>query len=108
MKKQLALGIAGVSAALIGGWRLVQQLADRKDETATAVGTPGMSVEPDPADAAKPTAAAAPIADSGDPAGTPSEDSSKAELYEIAQQLKIEGRSKMNKDELLKAIRQAS
>lgn len=36
----------------------------------------------------------------------PLEDRSKQELYNIAKDLHIEGRSKMHKDELVKAIRQ--
>jgi hypothetical protein len=38
----------------------------------------------------------------------PLDDRSKQELYNRAQQLDIEGRSKMSKDELVRAIRKAS
>lgn len=43
--------------------------------------------------------------DSIDHDSTPLEDRTKGELYEQAQELDIEGRSDMNKDELIKAIR---
>ncbi|MBK8294292.1 MAG: Rho termination factor N-terminal domain-containing protein [Solirubrobacterales bacterium] len=94
MKKQVAIGIAGASAVLIAGWRLVQQMTDH-DEISTdpfSV-TPGMPAEP------------AKKADS--PAKAPSAKSSKAELYEIAQDLGVKGRSKMSKAELIKAIEAA-
>lgn len=44
---------------------------------------------------------------SGNP-NRPLEDRRKNELYNRARQLHIEGRSKMNKDELVRAIRSAS
>jgi NAD(P)H-hydrate repair Nnr-like enzyme with NAD(P)H-hydrate epimerase domain len=49
-------------------------------------------------------------ADSGDGevAGRPLEQKSRAELYEQAKRLKIEGRSKMSKDQLVDAIAAAS
>ena len=43
--------------------------------------------------------------DSIDHDSTPFEDRTKDELYEQAQELDIEGRSDMTKDELIKAIR---
>lgn len=36
---------------------------------------------------------------------TPYEDRSRDKLYQVAKELNIEGRSKMDKDELIKAIR---
>lgn len=105
MKKQLALGIAGASAALIGGWRLIHQLVDRGGETDAVAVAPGMPAEeataPDSTSFGRERSAAAKTS------ARASKDSSKAELYEIAQELDIDGRSKMTKDQLLKAIRQA-
>jgi len=100
MKKQVALGIAGASAALIGGWRLINQLVNRGEQTTDAVAVaPGMPAE----------AFTESTEDTGgkNKSVEVSKDSSKAELYEIAQELEIEGRSKMTKDQLLKAIQQA-
>jgi hypothetical protein len=100
MKKQLALGIAGASAALVGGWRLIRQFVDRGEQTDAVAVPPGVPAEHSserPATPARPAAAASRV----------SGNSSKAELYEVAQKLDIEGRSKMTKDQLLEAIRQA-
>lgn len=107
MKKQLALGIAGASAALVGGWRLINQLVNRGGETDGVAVSPGMPAEEFAAPGstgAVPGREPAPAATS--PAAV-SAKSSKAELYEVAQELDIDGRSKMTKDELLKAIQQA-
>lgn len=113
MKKHLALGIAGASAALVGGWRLINELVHRESEQTDAVAVaPGVPAEEftAPAEAAsgdtggKSDAGASPEAPQATKA---SKSSSKAELYEIAQDLEIEGRSKMTKDQLLKAIQQA-
>ncbi|MGK2956759.1 MAG: Rho termination factor N-terminal domain-containing protein [Solirubrobacterales bacterium] len=94
MKKKLALGIAGASAALIAGFRLVQE---RSERSATGNTTP--SPAPVPSSSAN---------GSAKPAAAPSNSASKAELYETARELKIEGRSKMSKAELIKAIEAAS
>jgi len=118
VKKKVALSIAGATAALLGGWKLVQQMVDRDEEpqasgpesaswtTATpstapptAPSGPGAGPEPKPAPPMTAAKAAATGLD---------EKSSKAELYEIATELKIPGRSKMSKSELLAAIRSAS
>lgn len=100
MKKQLALGIAGASAALIGGWRLINQLVNRDGNSADEIDvTPVRPAGSFGQDADKP------VEESGSPKVSAS--SSKAELYEIAQELDIEGRSTMTKDQLLKAIQQA-
>ena len=100
MKKQLALGIAGASAALIGGWRLIHELVNRDEETDAVAVAPGM-----PAEAfTEESEPKAPATNTGPKA---SKSSSKAELYEVAQELDIDGRSKMTKDELLKAIQRA-
>ena len=107
MKKQLAIGIAGATAALIGGFKVVRQRVEREHETDAVAVAPGVSAE---------TSAGIPIeeltreAEAVAPPSSPtvSKKSSKAELYDIAQDLGIKGRSKMTKDELLKAIEQAS
>ena len=118
MKKQLALGIAGATAALIGGFKTVRQLVDRgneEDAVAVAPGVPaeksaGTSIE----DLTMENESATPETGGPDssaaaPGASPavSKKSSKAELYDVAQDLGIEGRSKMTKDELLKAIEAA-
>lgn len=96
MKKKLAFSIAGATAAVIGGWKLVQQLVDRGDESHPAPPAPAARpTKPDPGPA---------------PASPDSPDAgkSKAELYDIATEMGIKGRSKMGKKELLQAIRDAS
>lgn len=90
MKKQIALALAGTAAAIAGGLRLVQELVDRGN------------YEPAPAATTPPAAPQKPAA-SGVPSGA-----SKAELYEIATELKISGRSKMSKAELIEAINSAA
>lgn len=108
MRKHLALGIAGVTAALIGGFKTVRQLGGRGDEMDPVAVSPGMPAE---ASTGKPVSKS-PLDKDGKqvrtPSTLPSKKSSKAELYEIAQELDIDGRSKMSKDELLKAIEKAN
>ncbi|MBK5232298.1 MAG: Rho termination factor N-terminal domain-containing protein [Thermoleophilia bacterium] len=103
MKKRVAIGIAGASAVLIAGWRLVQQMTDRDEAVMDPVSVaPGMPAEP----SKKKAETASGVTPK--PAGkAPSAKASKAELYEIAQDLGIEGRSKMSKAELIKAIEAA-
>jgi hypothetical protein len=57
-----------------------------------------------PATPVPPTAAAPPASNGGSSSGAPS----KAELYERAKELGIEGRSKMSKQQLERAISEAS
>jgi len=94
MKKSVAIGIAGVTAVVLAAWRQVQ-----KDNTLAtdSPGSAGAAPAPDPEPAPQPLFS--PSVD---------ENSTKAEIYEVATELGIEGRSKMNKTELLKAIRSAS
>lgn len=95
MKKAVAIGIAGLSAVVVAAWRQVQR--DNTLETDTApVASPPPVPEREPAPSQS--------------LFTPSVDdkSTKVELYEVATELNIEGRSKMNKSELLAAIRAAS
>ncbi|MGK2931771.1 MAG: Rho termination factor N-terminal domain-containing protein [Solirubrobacterales bacterium] len=102
MKKQVALGIAGASATLVAGWRMVRQMSDRGEAAMDPVSVaPGMPAEPARKAEAETRSGVAP-----GPAA-PSKSASKAELYEIAQDLGIEGRSKMSKDELIRAIEAA-
>lgn len=94
VKKSVAIAVAGVTAVVVAAWRQVQ-----RDNT--------LATDPTPATpAAKPTPSPAP----SQSLFTPSVDekSTKAELYEVATELNIEGRSKMNKNDLLAAIRAAS
>ena len=105
MKKQVAIGIAGASAALIAGWQLVRQMADPDEGAMDPLSAvPGMPAEPAKEAEPENAAGAEPVAG----AGAPPARASKAELYEIAQDLGIEGRSKMSKAELIKAIEAAS
>lgn len=99
MKKKLALAVAGASAALIAGFRLVQERAAHNDVAVDPVAVaPGVAAEagPKPPQASRTSSAA------------PAKGASKAELYETAQELEIEGRSKMTKGELIEAIEKAS
>lgn len=103
MKKQIAIGIAGASTILIAGWRLVQQMTDRDEEVMDPVSVaPGMPAEPEKKQEAEAAAGVTPK-----PTTKPAAKASKAELYEIAQDLGVEGRSKMSKAELIKAIEAA-
>ncbi|MCB0828617.1 MAG: hypothetical protein KDB62_07405 [Solirubrobacterales bacterium] len=133
LKKKLAFGIAGVSAALIAGWRIVQS------ESETGFSGPGDEPAPDTPPNGDPVHDRTPVGSAAatnggpgsvaesrsrepeSPAGMRSgpatrrslaeaddadvpDEASKAELYEIAQGLKIKGRSKMSKTELRRAI----
>lgn len=94
VKKSVAIGIAGVTAVVVAAWRQVQ-----RDNTLATDSAP-----------AKPPARPTPPPAPSQSLFTPSvnEKSTKAELYEVASELNIEGRSKMNKTDLLAAIRDAS
>jgi hypothetical protein len=98
MKKQIALVLAGTAASIAGGLRLIQDLVDRGDG-----GNASNGVRPDREQPA--TSAQAEPTGSG-PARASSK-SSKAELYEIATELGVSGRSKMSKPELIEAINNA-
>lgn len=114
MKKKLAFSIAGATAAMIGGWKLVQQLVDRGDEghPAPAASAPAAAPKPAAAPPAPPVPVSEPVApdDSAETAtaGEPGKETSRSELYDMATELGIKGRSKMSKKELRKAIRDAS
>ena len=95
MKKTVAIGLAGVTAVVIAAWRQIQRDNSLPGEAAAVPDGPSAPVDPKPS------------GDGGAPADV-DENSSKAELYEVAQRLDIEGRSKMTKAELLEAIRKAS
>lgn len=109
VKKSVAIGIAGVAAVVVAAWRQVQ----RDNTLATDTGGEGGSVTPAPEQAGTDSRAGVP--DSPPPASAEalftssvSEDWTKAQLYEVATEMEIEGRSKMNKRQLLAAIRAAS
>lgn len=113
MKKKLAFGIAGASAALIAGWRIIQSESESAfsgaGEEASGESAPDGPAAPKPSSDPGPEPATSAGSSNGGPqsaepdADVP-EEASKAELYEIAQGLKIKGRSKMSKTELRRAI----
>ena len=114
MKKKLAFSIAGATAAVIGGWKLVQQLVDSGDDIHPAPAAPAPRATPAAPTPAAPEPAAGPDTTvseaSPEPADSdvPDKETSKSELYDMATELGIKGRSKMSKKELRKAIRDAS
>ncbi len=93
MKKLVAITLAGAAAALVATWRKARRESGEsvgaESEIAMEPGIPLRESPPEPHWASV------------------SAESSKAELYEVAKELDIEGRSKMTKDELLRAIRAA-
>ena len=110
VKKTLAVGIAGVTTVVVAAWRRIQRDNSMpEDEIAVEPGVPldqsPKDPVPTPDPASEPTRPTP-----GSSLFTPSVDekSTKAELYDVATELGIEGRSKMTKSELLKAIRAAS
>lgn len=114
MKKQVALGIAAISAATVGAWKLVRQMTDRGESENDGVAVaPGMPAEAftDPDFRIPGTDTPAPSREDSEAAAaaTPpvSKKATKAELYEIATGLGIEGRSKMSKEQLIEAIEAA-
>jgi|GEM_PF-1027804 len=121
MKKSVALGIAGLAAIVVATWRQVQRESGAVSGGDFAEDLPGTTdFQRDGGRAPKPDAgkAEAGKSEAGKPDAptspealfTPSigEKSTKAELYKVAGDLEIEGRSKMNKAQLLEAIRTAS
>ncbi len=117
MKKKLAFSIAGATAAVIGGWKLVQQLVDRDDDGHPTPADTAPSAAPEPSAAPDPPPAPVPasgpvVEDDESPKPSesvePDKETSKSELYDMATELGIKGRSKMSKKELRKAIRDAS
>lgn len=114
MKKLVAITVAGAAALLVATWRKAgRETSDFDHGIAPEPAAPPSQSPPEPA---APAAGSSPVAGSSraaepspsEPDRTSvSESSSKAELYEVAQDLQIKGRSKMNKDELLRAIRAA-
>lgn len=90
MKKIVAITVASAAAILVASWQRARRESDFPEaEIAMEPGIPLAESPPEPVSASV------------------SAKSSKAELYEVAQELKIEGRSKMNKEQLLAAIRAA-
>jgi hypothetical protein len=124
VKKHIAVAVAGAAAAIAGGLRLVQELVHREDDYAGSAGS-SPSRPDDPATGSSPATSSprttgSASAGKGSGAGGKSgggaakatepvpAKATKAELYAIAQELDIEGRSKMSKAELVEAIRRAS
>lgn len=95
VKKSVAIGIAGVTAVVVAAWRQVQR--DNTLDSDSAPATPPARPAP-----------SAPAASQSLFTPSVNEKSTKAEIYEVATELNIEGRSKMNKTDLLAAIRAAS
>jgi len=92
--------MAVVTALAVIGWRFVESVLSEEAEES--------GLEPrhtEPVESAKAPAPAEPTA-SSKPAVP--DGATKAELYEIATELGVEGRSKMNKAELAEAIEKAS
>ncbi len=106
VKKVVALTLAGAAAVLVAGWRRVQ-----RDNSLDGDATPSSSTLGDRpegrADASGEAADGNRPESRGGAAVEVDPDATKAELYEIAQKLDIEGRSSMTKAELLEAIRAA-
>ena len=125
MKKQIALVLAGAAASVAGGLRLIQDLVEHGDRH-----NPGTGVKPEDQERATPPPApssTAPTPASSSPGSPPQgaetgsttskpataatakapSGATKAELYEIATTLDIDGRSKMSKPELIEAINTA-
>lgn len=130
MKKIVAVSLAAGAATLVAVWRkIVRDNESPEDEIAMEPGMPldavpptadggssGGSARPAGAGERPGSAGSTPRKQSGGPtaastgratAATVNEKSSRAELYGIAQELKIDGRSRMSKAELLRAIRAA-
>jgi hypothetical protein len=109
MKKQIALALAGTAAVVAGGLRSIKDLVHRDEAHSRGAG-------PAPEKQAVPTAPPAPSSTVPDPASPPRPapagrdlaGASKAELYGMATEMKIAGRSKMGKAELIRAIEAAS
>ena len=97
MRKSVAIGIASVTAIVVAAWRQIQR-DNTLAEDSGSVGEAGPGPAPEPAPAPSQSLFTPSVNDQ----------STKAELYEVATELKIEGRSKMNKSDLLAAIRAAS
>jgi hypothetical protein len=132
MKKQIATLLAGTAATVAGGLRLIQELVRRDEvepyangsgpsprpDVATDAGTSGgtgaprgqktATSPPAPSSTVPEPSSAAASATEPAPAGRDLSRSSKAELYAIATDMDVKGRSGMSKAELIKAIETAS
>jgi hypothetical protein len=131
MKKQIATLLAGTAATVAGSLRLIHELI-RRDEAEPYVSGSGSAEPADSATGAtagdsgtprgqkKPTSPSSPSstvaepvsaaasATKPSPVGRDLSRSSKAELYAVASDMDISGRSGMSKAELIKAIESAS
>src|SRR5215207_1437775 len=126
VKRMVGLLALAAGAAVV--WLLTRKLLERQSEEVRSAGgiAPGPGAEPGPSPAAESGAepgpgpgpatesgaepGRGPAAESGRPAdnGVPDlSQPSRAELYEQAKRLRIEGRSKMSKEELTRAVSRA-
>jgi hypothetical protein len=104
VRRSCAFGAAILVGAIGIGLALLNRLAGGDEEIEAPVGPP----EPIESAERKPSAPAeAPVATAASGAKADSS-MTKAELYEVATELGVKGRSSMNKSQLLEAIRAAS
>lgn len=91
---------------VVAAWRQIQRDNTLETDDGPVAPAPTAAPASPKVDRSEPTASPA----AGSALFTPSidEKSSKADLYKVATELDIDGRSKMNKGELLEAIRAAS
>lgn len=124
VKKKLALGIAGASALMVAGWQLVQSRSESAhpgtDSDPAGPTTDDQTSPKQPSSGpADPDSKGSPVSSepesgSAEPEPTPGqspdvpEGATRAELYEIAQEMGIKGRSNMSKTELLQAIKHSA
>ena len=116
MKRLIKLAVLGGLAYL--GWEYAQRMRAEAEDPGklepSSVYTPPPPAAPAPArveavqepEAGEPAASIEPAASSS--SGAPAAKASKAELYELAKELGIKGRSKMSRAELERAIHDAS
>ena len=104
MRRSCAFGAAILVGAIGIGLALLNRLAGGDEELESPVGPPEPieSAGKGPSPAAESSAPASGSGPKVDPSMT------KAELYEVATELGVKGRSSMNKSQLLEAIRAAS
>ncbi|MFM8888378.1 MAG: Rho termination factor N-terminal domain-containing protein [Solirubrobacterales bacterium] len=106
MRRSCAIGAAILVGAIGIGLALLNRLAGGEEE----IGSP--DGPPEPIESAgketTPPATKAPAASATGNAPKATASMTKAELYEIASELDIKGRSSMNKTQLLEAIQAAS
>jgi hypothetical protein len=109
MKRLIKLAVLGAIAYL--AWEYVQRMRAEAEDPGRldphSVYKPPPSAQPEPDPAPKAEAAPAEPTEPSSPDGPPA-NASKAELYQLAKELDIKGRSKMSRTQLERAIRDAS